>query len=195
MERAISMEGAISLAMPAAEPSLEARFESLVATHRDRAVRLAWRLVGGDEAAAEDVTQDALVSAYRNLNRFRGDAKLETWFYRIVVRQAYSHLRWRKVRERFGRVDPDDAIDPAPSPQGDVVLRARIARALDDLPRNQRDAFVLVHMEGFTAREAADIMGKAPGTVKSHLHRALEKLRTQLDDVLAPPAEPEAHGK
>lgn len=166
-----------------AEPTLEERFEDLVATHRDRALRLAWRLVGGDDAAAEDVTQDALVSAYRGLSRFRGDARLDTWFYRIVVRQAYSHLRWRAVRERFGQVDADEAPDHS-TVEGDPMLRARIAEALDGLPRNQRDAFVLVHMEGFTVREAAEIMGKASGTVKSHLHRALGKLRDRLGDLL-----------
>ncbi len=187
------MEGVISLDMAAAEPSLETRFEALVANHRDRAVRLAWRLVGGDEAAAEDVAQDALVSAYRGLARFRGDSSLDTWFYRILVRQAYSYLRWRGVRERFGRSDPEETIDPAPRATGDPLLRQRIARALDSLPRNQRDAFVLVHMEDFTVREAAEIMGKAPGTVKSHLHRALGKLRTQLEDALDPSTEADGH--
>ncbi len=176
------MEGATSLSPAVAEPDLEARFDAFVAAHRDRAVRLAWRLLGGDQAAAEDVTQDALVSAYRGLARFRGDSSIDTWFYRIVVRQAYSHLRWRKVRERFGRVEADEAHDPSPAAQGDPALREQIARALEALPRNQRDAFVLVHLEGFTVSETAGIMGKATGTVKSHLHRALGKLRAQLRD-------------
>ena len=67
---------------------LERRFAELVATHRDRALRLAWRLVGGDAAAAEDVTQEAFVRAWRGLPRFRGEAQLSTWLYRIVVHQA-----------------------------------------------------------------------------------------------------------
>lgn len=180
------MEGVLLVKAGVAEDTLEARFESLVADHRDRAVSLAWRLVGGDRSAAEDVTQDALVSAYRGLARFRGDATLDTWFYRIVVRQAYSYLRWRRVRERFGRVEADDAWDPHPEPQGDPVLRTRIAQALESLSKNQRDAFILVHMEGFTVREAADIMGRATGTVKSHLHRALGKLRILLRDAIEP---------
>jgi len=171
----MTLSGSITI-----EPDLEARFDAFVTAHRDRAVRLAWRLVGGDQAAAEDVTQDALVSAYRALARFRGEASIDTWFYRIVVRQAYSYLRWRNVRERFGAVEADRAYDPTAPPPGDPALRQRIAEALDSLPRNQRDAFVLVHMEGFTVIETAEIMGKAVGTVKSHLHRALEKLRAQL---------------
>lgn len=180
------MEVVISFDMAVGDSTREARFEALVASHRDRAVRLAWRLVGGDAAAAEDVAQDALVRAYRGLAHFRGDAQLDTWFYRIVVRQAYSYRRWRNVRERFMRVDPD-TVSGSSDPPADPALRARIVEALGALSRNQCDAFVLVHMEGFTIGEAAGIMGKAPGTVRSHLHRALGKLRTQLEATLDKP--------
>jgi len=190
MAEHVADTGEFVVALPkSAQPALEARFEQFVASHRDRAMRLAWRLVGGDADAAEDVVQDALVNAYRGLRGFRSEAKLETWFYRIVVRQAYSHLRWRNVRERFASVDPELTMQPDPEPSTDPALRARIVRALNSLPRNQRDAFVLVHMESFTVREAAEIMHKAPGTVKSHLQRALGKLRTQLGDVAEDPVE------
>jgi len=177
--------GVKTVATAIAEPDVEARFTMLVSTHRDRAVRLAWRLLGGDEAAAEDVAQDAFVSAYLGLSRFRGTSTLDTWFYRILVRKAYSHIRWRKVREKFGRVDAELASDPRPAPQGDPALRRRLASALEALPRTQRDAFLLVHLEGFTVNETAEIMNKAPGTVKSHLHRALGKLRDQFADDFA----------
>jgi RNA polymerase sigma-70 factor (ECF subfamily) len=66
---------------------------------------------------------------------------------------------------------------------GDPLLRRRIAEALAQLSRSQREAFVLVHMEGFSVREAATVMGKPEGTVKSHLHRALQALRSQLADL------------
>jgi RNA polymerase sigma-70 factor (ECF subfamily) len=74
---------------------LEQRFSLFVGTHRERARRLAWRLVGGDDGAAEDVTQDAFVKAYQGLSTFREEARLETWFYRILVRQAHNYRRWR----------------------------------------------------------------------------------------------------
>jgi RNA polymerase sigma-70 factor (ECF subfamily) len=170
-----------------AEPDLEHRFRCLVDSHRDRALRLAWRLVGGDEAAAEDVTQEAFVKAYGGLKRFRGEAALETWFYRILVRQAYSHRRWRAVREVWSGGALDDPPDPLPSAPGDPALRRCIGAARDRLSRSQREVFVLVHLEGFRVRECAEVLGKPIGTVKSHLHRALASLRRELADLRDPP--------
>lgn len=162
---------------------LERRFATFVGTHRERARRLAYRLVGGDEAAAEDVAQDAFVRAYSALDRFRGESTLDTWFYRILVRQAYSYRRWRGVRLLWtADADPDAMMAREASP-GDPVLRRRIATALDALSRLQREVFVLVHFEEFTVKETALILEKAEGTVKSHLHRALAKLRVELADV------------
>ena len=161
----------------------EACFSAFVARQRDRARRLAWRLVGGDEAAAEDVTQEAFVRAYQALDRFRGEASLETWFYRILVRQAHNHRRWRAVRALWHSESEAEPADPTSAVQGDPGLRRRIAQALDQLSRRQREAFVLVHLEGFTVQECADFLGKPSGTVKSHLHRALVKLRAELADL------------
>ena len=165
------------------ELELEQRFADLLASHRDRAVRLAWRLVGGDDAAAEDVAQDAFCRAWKGLSRFRGEASLATWLYRIVVRQAANHRRWRSLRERWTAAGPAEPEDARPVPSGDPALRRRIARALDQLSRGQREVFVLVHLEGFTVRECSEVLGKPEGTVKSHLHRALAKLRQELGDL------------
>lgn len=165
------------------EVPLAERFEAFLVSHRDRARRLAWRLVGGDAAAAEDVVQDAFLRAYRALPRFREEAALSTWFYRILVRQAANHRRWRRLRERMGGWGDLEAPDPQPTPVGDPGLRDRIARALDGLSRRQREVFVLVHLEGFTVRETAGLLGKPDGTVKSHLHRALKHLRRELADL------------
>ena len=159
-----------------------ADFEAFVARHRDRAVALAWRLCGGDAAAAEDVAQEAFVRAYRALDRFRGESTLATWFTRILVNEARRHQRWRWLRERGPAAAPAEASAPE---AGDPLLRERIAQALARLPRAQREAFVLVHLEGLSVREAAEIAGRAPGTIKSHLHRAQGALRSRLAD-LAP---------
>ena len=162
----------------------ETRFREFVARDLVRAHRLAWRLVGGDDAAAEDVVQDALVRAWRALPRFRGEAKLSTWFYRILVRQAHNYRRWRAVRDIFGATPADAVADGREAP-GDPLLRRRIQSALARLSGRQRDAFVLVHWEGFTVVEAAAVVGCSDGTLRSHLHRARQSLRAELAD-LAP---------
>ena len=181
-ERGAIVTGAAALELPAAPVGLEERFGDFVASHRDRARRLAWRLIGGDEDAAEDVVQDAFVKAYRALGRFREDSSLETWFYRILVNQAHKHRRWRAVRQRWSAVwDEECAVSSLDA--GDPALRRRISQALAKLTRRQREAFVLVHFEGFTVRETGNLLGAPEGTVKSHLHRALKALRIELADL------------
>jgi RNA polymerase sigma-70 factor (ECF subfamily) len=181
-ERGAIVTGAAALELPAAPVGLEERFSDFVASHRDRARRLAWRLIGGDEDAAEDVVQDAFVKAYRALGCFREDASLETWFYRILVNQAHKHRRWRAVRQRWSAVWDEERAVSSIAP-GDPALRRRISKALDKLTRRQREAFVLVHFEGFTVRETGKLLGAPEGTVKSHLHRALKALRIELADL------------
>jgi RNA polymerase sigma-70 factor (ECF subfamily) len=166
-------------------------FASFVAEHRERAVGLAYRLVGGDLHAAEDVAQEAFVRAHKGLARFRGDASLSTWFYRILVNEANRYHRLAWIRKRSAD-EPADAEDPSAGAQPDPVLRARIARALSRLPRGQRESFVLVHLEGFTVAETSAITGRATGTIKSHLHRATHTLRARLADLAPCAIEPRA---
>ena len=165
------------------EVACERAFEAFVVEHRDRAVRMAWRLLGGDLAAAEDVAQEAFVRAYRAFEGFRGDAGLATWFHRILLNEVARYQRWRWVRQRFAGEMPADPPDVDAARPGDPGLRARVARALEKLPRGQREAFVLVHLEGFTIQESALATGRAVGTLKSHLHRALHALRAELADL------------
>jgi RNA polymerase sigma-70 factor, ECF subfamily len=168
-------------------------FSRFAEARRERALRLAFRLLGGDQANAEDVVQNAFFRAYRALPSFRGEATLDTWFYRILVREVQRQRRWQGLRRLFGG-DPESAPPPVdPRPTGDPGLRRRIARALERLSGPQREAFVLVHLEQLTIGEAAQVMNKAVGTVKSHLHRALLGLRGELADLH--PSTPDGDGK
>ncbi len=168
------------------ETQVRADFERLVADHQDRALRLALRLLAGDRAGAEDVVQEAFVRAYRALERFRGEAQLTTWFNQIVVREAYRYLRspWRRWFAGDAAADEPDSL-PAPASMTDPWLRERVEQALGKLSAHQRTVFVLVHLEGYSVTEAAGLMDRSPGTLKSHLHRALKRLRSDLAD-LAP---------
>ncbi len=161
----------------------EQLFQAFVSAHRERAVRLAWRLTGGDAAAAEDVAQDAFYKAYKGMAQFRAESGLATWYYRILVRQAQKYRRWRAVRERWSNLRVAEEPDSPRNKPPDPGLRRRIAHALNHLPRGQREVFILVHLEGFAANEAAAILNKSAGTVKSHLHRGLQSLRTALADL------------
>lgn len=176
---AIAREGAES----APGEGVREAFERFVARYRERAVRIAFRLLGGDASGAEDAAQNAFLRAYLGIGGFRGDARLETWFYRILLREVARQRRRRSIRLVFGWPDEHLPEPPDPRPTSDPVVRRRVADALSRLTRAQREVFVLVHLEGFTLAQAAEITGKALGTSKSHLHRALASLREQLGDL------------
>jgi len=173
----------------------EERFRALVVTERDRLVGLAYHLTGGNRELALDVAQEALLKAYRALPRFRGEAELSTWLTRIVIHEAASHVRSRARRDRWSVLWPwSSEVPPEHEPRAaecddparqleQARLRARISAALLRLSDGQRAAFALVHLEGHTVEEAALVVGRSPGTLKSHLHRALVALRRELGDL------------
>lgn len=177
------------LTRPRAGLAQEEAFREFVDRAAPRAMRVAWRLVGGDSSAADDVVQEAFMAAWKALPGFRGDSTLDTWFFRILVRRAQNYRRWRSLRTLWSDPTERESADPKPVPCGDPLIRRRIVQALDGLTHRQRESFVLVHMDGFTVREAASILGLRPGTVKSHLHRALRHLRIDLEDLNSPNAE------
>ena len=76
----------------------EEAFRAFVDRSSARAMRVAWRMLGEDPGAAEDVVQDAFVAAWKALPEFRGEASLDTWFFRILVRRAQNHRRWKNIR-------------------------------------------------------------------------------------------------
>jgi len=183
-----------TLATPAgahAERDRLERFLAFAGEHQDAAVRMASRLLGGDRAAAEDVAQEAFLRAYTGLPRFRGESSLRTWFYRILVREAQRHRRWQSVRKVWSTSSLSDVELPEPpQPVSDGALRRRLLAALERLTRRQREALVLVHLEQFTVNETAELLGTSPGTVKTHLHRALRALRVELADLREPEPAP-----
>ena len=171
----------------------EDRFRKLVEDERERIVAMAYHLVGGDREAAKDVAQEAFLKAYQALPGFREEASLRTWLIRIVINQASRYRRSLSLRSRLGMIWPGLNQKPEPEPAAPGPLpdqkaqhrsdRTRIAAALEKLSSGQRSAFALVHLEEMTVAEAAQVLKKSPGTVKSHLHRALVQLRRDLADL------------
>ena len=171
-----------ALAAPKPSNTLDERFQSFVEAHREKAISLAWRLTGGNAQAAEDVAQEAFLRAYKALPRFRDDSRLETWFTRILIRQAHNHRR--KTKHKAEPVSPGLLITQPP--MSDPALQVRVTEALDTLSRRQRETFVLIYLEGFTVTEASKILRRSPGTIKTHLHRGLARLRVELQDLFSP---------
>ncbi|MEJ2263890.1 MAG: sigma-70 family RNA polymerase sigma factor [Anaerolineales bacterium] len=163
-------------------------FNRLVLEYQDLIYNQAYRVLG-EPLAADDATQEAFISAYRNLRSYRGGS-FRAWLLRIVTNACYDELRRRKRRPTTPLEPLDDAgeeiesptwmEDPAESPE-ESAERGELARAIQDcineLPAEFRAVVALVDVQGMDYAEAADAIDKPLGTVKSRLARARARLR------------------
>jgi len=165
-----------------------AAFEGLVERYYQRIDRLAQQVVG-NPLAAEDITQDVFLRAYRALPRFRGEASFYSWLYRITLNLCLNYLR--QHANRVSRAEAPDASTHPVAADPSVLLenqeRERLVRgAIDALPAHYRVAIILRDLEGLSYQEIADILGIPLGTVKSRLnfgkHLLREALRAILDE-------------
>lgn len=152
-------------------------FGEIFRRHRDRLWAVALRTLSDPEDAA-DALQDAMISAFRRAESYRGDAAVTTWLHRIVVNACLDRVRREAVR----------AADPLPEDDRSTQLAARrdeideretridVTAALATLPVEQRAALVLVDMAGYSVQDAADILEVAPGTIKSRCARGRARL-------------------
>jgi RNA polymerase sigma-70 factor, ECF subfamily len=165
---------------------LTANASSQEITERGYVYAVARRIVGSADDA-EDVTQDALVLAYRSRSAFRGDSRYRTWLHRIAVTTALGHLR-RQRRSRIDVLGASDergvlerSVDPAKSPVtllAEAEDRAHVRRALAELPSSYRD--VLLERVDATEPEVARRLGISVANVKIRAHRARKQLRETL---------------
>jgi RNA polymerase sigma-70 factor (ECF subfamily) len=171
----------------------EEEFDSLVRAQQRRIFRLLMTLVR-DEDAADTLTQECFLRAYRRRASFRGESTVETWLARIAVNLATDHVRSRRVAfwKRLFSTARRDASAPLPDPPAPQASpeRAAIARqeasrvwaAAERLPAQQKTAFLLRFAEEMTLEEIAGAMGLNDGTIKAHLHRAVTAVRAALRD-------------
>lgn len=161
------------LARAAAAGSRDAGAE-LFRRHWPQARRVARAVVGRD-ALADDVAQEAMVTAFASIRRYRGDGEFAGWLRRIVVTRALNALR---AERRLVSLDAaaDMPVDDAPH-LADPALRDAVAA----LPGDQRIAVALRYGAGLTPTEIAQATGVAVGTVNSRLGRALARLRATLE--------------
>ena len=148
----------------------------------ERTYPLAYRTalaICGDPGLAADVTQDAYLSAYRERERFRGEAPAGAWLHRIVVRAALAGLRHRRVIWLGpAELSADETSWSAP----DAIAPLDLRRALDVLAPTQRAAIVLRYYHGLDYAAIASILDTSAGNVGSLLSRALDRLRIELED-------------
>ena len=167
-----------------------AAFEHLVDTRIDRCYRLAWSILSNDADAA-DATQDALVSAWRQLPRLRDSAAFDGWLNRIVANAALMARRHRvRLREVSVRPAYPGDVTPEPEPPQDPHARTAmdklvdndaIGRAFDRLRPQDRLILVLHHVEERPVAEIARSLGIPVGTVKSRLHAARAALEKAME--------------
>src|SRR5262249_20635745 len=133
---------------------------------------------------AEELAQEVFLRAFRGLGKFRGDAQLSTWMYRLAVNAALSHATRAQARRR--RDLPDEMLMTLPAeaaPDSDPRLRERLQEALGALPAGYRAVLVLHDVEGLQHDEIAEILGCRVGTSKSQLHKARARMRELLGSV------------
>ena len=165
-------------------------FEQLMRRYNRRLYRLA-RASLGDEAEAKDALQDAYLSAYRSIGRFRGEATLSTWRSRLVLNACGERRRRSHRRENIVPIlSTERAMDSAARvPDGgeqpeQLVARTQIRRVLErkvgELPEIFRVVFMLRSVEELSVDEIADILAISPETVRSRHFRAKGMLRESL---------------
>ncbi len=156
-----------------------AAFEQLYRRNVGRIHALCLRMAG-DPVAAEELTQEVFVKAWRRLGTFRGDSAFSTWLHALAVREVLGDRR--SNLRRLSRVTT--VRDPEAYARGGRGVAAAtvidLERSLSTLPSRARQVFVLHDIEGYRHHEIATLMGTSEGTSKGQLHRARKLLREAL---------------
>ena len=157
------------------------RYSELVDRYRDRYARYAARMLGSADAA-EDAVQDAFVRAYNQLAQCHDPDKFVGWFFLILRNRCYAEQR--RTRERGGApleaADAVAAADRSDDGMETAERRRALQEALLELTPEQREVFVLKHVEGLSYGEIAQRVGTSVPSLKMRMHRAYDRLREQL---------------
>ena len=191
----IRMDGSDAAAVAQALAGDRDGFRVLVERHSRSLFRLAYRMTG-NEHDAEEVVQETLLRAYRNLARFESRANFGTWIYRIGVNCSLDYMRARQ-RHTDNREAPDpetgDPIDVTPSldPAPDRLamsrqVRDRVAAEMAKLSPVERAAFTMRHYDGHSIEEIGKALGLRTSATKNSIFRAVQKLRAALAPLVEP---------
>lgn len=174
-----------------------AAFDTLVTRYASDIYALLFRLTENAEEAG-DLTQETFLSALKAVKKFRGEADLKTWLFRIAINESRNRHRWwqRRRRDKTISLDAPCGTSETPlsetvsssfnNPEQETLRRERekmLQKALDNLPDIFREAIVLCDIEGFSYEEIAQTLEINIGTVKSRIARGREELRKKLEDI------------
>ena len=172
-------------------------FRTIMQRHNRRLYRIA-RSVLRNNAEAEDVVQEAYVSAFTHLASYRGESSLAAWLSRIAMNEALGRLRHRRHTVDIATLEETRTeakiiqfplTAPTDDPERTMAQRQilqLVEETTDDLPEAYRLVFVTRVIEGMSVEETADLLGIKPETVKTRLHRARQLVREQLDKKIGP---------
>ncbi|WP_202552190.1 RNA polymerase sigma factor [Ginsengibacter hankyongi] len=167
-------------------------FKNIVETWQDLVYNTAIGILQNAEDA-EDVTQETFMQAFESVSSFKGESKFSTWLYRITVSKAMDHIRKKKRKKRFAFIqslygkndqpviDPPDFFHPGISMENKENA-AVLFKAMEQLPPNQKTAFVFNKVEGLSYIEIGDVMKITESAVDALLHRAKANLKKILKD-------------
>lgn len=159
-------------------------FEMLVRRHEKTIFNLVYRMLGDYDEAAE-TSQEVFLSAYRAIDRFRGDANFSTWLYRIALNHTSTRRKSlnRHQQRNVSLDDTEPVRDPQPGPAETMEkkeIRERVQRALNTLEPDDATVILLRDLQDIPYEEVARLLEIPVGTVKSRLHRARQALKSQL---------------
>jgi RNA polymerase sigma-70 factor (ECF subfamily) len=179
----------------------ERAFGELVSRYESKVYSLALKMVRNPEDA-EDVLQDTFLRAYRGIKSFKGNSTFSTWIYRITANSALMRLRKRQlptvsIDDADEREAPINIADWAPGPVEQMLnqeTQAAMTEAIESLPPELRQVFVLRDIEELSNAEVAEILDLSVAAVKSRLHRARLKVRNRLATYFTEPRTRRAMG-
>ncbi len=169
-------------------------FKEIVDAHKVRVFNTAISFLQNKEDA-EDLTQEVFIEVYHSLEKFKGESSISTWIYRITVNKSLDHLRKKNTKKRFGFITSlfnkesgEVNIDAGHFDHPGILLEKKenarlLFDAIEQLPENQKTAFILFHIEELSQKEIGAVMNLSARAVESLIQRAKATLRIKLKDI------------
>lgn len=175
------------------ETEKKAAFEKLLTLHQAKILNTCYKFLLNKEDA-EDVTQEVFIEVLQSINKFRGDAQISTWIYRIAISKCLDEIKKRNRKKRISSIGKILGLEFAQDKksnivQPDITLEQKqhfelLQIALDKLPDTQRIAFTLSKIDGYSNEEIATIMETTIIAVESLVYRGRKKIKEELENLM-----------